>query len=170
MNNKEILFKFYEITGSDRDSLAFLKNFRSGSPERFLLIYPEPEVFSDSLEALLYDVRFLYKLELYPALIFDSESVEYLRLFFGNLYSKLTTESKDLGFPFKIIEGRENIAEEITKVINSKKIPIVLTDFKAGDVFDFILGVSQKLKTNKLIILNSHSGIRSQKTDKRYPI
>ena len=126
MNKKELLYRFFEITGNDKDSLVYLRNFRKQSPESFALIYCDPQSFIETGESLLFNLKLLLQLELFPILLVNNSIPEYLKLFYGKL---LNFEGENLAnilnlstIDFKSV----NYLENIKLSISNKKIPMLV--------------------------------------------
>ncbi|MCG6148998.1 acetylglutamate kinase [Leptospira levettii] len=127
MKSKDILSRVFEITRDPRDGLLFLKEFQSLSPESFAILYADSETIFESSEALFSDLKLLYQLDLFPFVVLEEDSFQYLKVFFpleqmgGN-----PNDEKTLGFSYEIIARDEPLRESVKTSINKKKIPILL--------------------------------------------
>ena len=83
MSKQELLHRFFEFTGNEKDSLVYLKTFREIQPESFALLYCNSLCFSETGESLLYDLKLLQQLELYPVVVLHQSVLEYIKVFYG---------------------------------------------------------------------------------------
>ncbi|MCB1191085.1 MAG: acetylglutamate kinase [Leptospiraceae bacterium] len=159
---KDILLKLFEITGNVSDSLVFLKNFKSKSPEKFAVVRVGTDVISEYAEHLFYDLKLLYQLELYPVLLMDEKSIEYLKIFYNNLYKILHDQTGSLGLKINIIPFSSHNRERILRSIEEFKIPILVVSTKnyLSEAFPLLQQVITELDSNKLILLESSGGLR----------
>lgn len=160
MKNEEPIFKFFEIAGNSRDSEIFLKNFQSQSPEKFAIIYAETEALSNSFLSFLHDLKFLYSLNLYPSVVIEKKSEDYLKLFYQNIYTSLHSPGKFDLFPFELIQASQKTPELIQKKISAKKIPFVIFDSGEIHYLNFIGSLASDISTNKIMILREQSGLK----------
>jgi acetylglutamate kinase len=163
MNSKDILSKVFEITRDPRDGLYFLEEFKSLSPESFAVLYADVNTIIESSEALFSDIKLLSRLELFPSLVLEEESIQYLSLFFPPTKTPL---SKGIGFPYSIISECDHLLQDVKECIVHKKIPIII--WKKGDLefADFLFQIIQSLNTNKFIQLHHDGPIYNEDTGK----
>lgn len=164
MNLKEVLLKLFEITGNVQDSAIFLKNFKSTSPERFAIVKVGSDVIIENAEHLFYDLKILYKLELFPVIVIDKKSLEYLSIFYINLYKKLYNHTDEPELKLETITFSEDYKNQILLAIANKKIPIVVieTENFQNEVFSFLKILLRELNSNKLILLESPGGLKKR--------
>jgi hypothetical protein len=157
MNKKELLFRFFEITGNDKDSLVYLRNFRKQSPESFALIYCDPQSFIETGESLLFNLKLLLQLELFPILMVNNSIPEYIKLFYGkllnfegeNLPNILNLSSIDL--------KNDNYLENIKLSISNKKIPMLVIPEEHTDddrLTDILKELIEVIKSRKIVYLS----------------
>ncbi len=157
MNKKELLFRFFEITGNDKDSLVYLRNFRKQSPESFALIYCDPQSFIETGESLLFNLKLLLQLELFPILLVNNSIPEYIKLFYGkllnfegeNLPNILNLSSIDL--------KNDNYLENIKLSISNKKIPMLVIPQEHTDddrLTDILKELIEVIKSRKIVYLS----------------
>lgn len=161
---KEVLLKLFEITGNVQDSAIFLKNFKSTSPERFAIVKVGSDVIIENAEHLFYDLKILYKLELFPVIVIDKKSLEYLSIFYINLYKKLYNHTDEPELKLETITFSEDYKNQILLAIANKKIPIVVieTENFQNEVFSFLKILLRELNSNKLILLESPGGLKKR--------
>lgn len=127
MKSKDILSRVFEITRDPRDGLLFLKEFQSLSPESFAILYADSETIFESSEALFSDLKLLYQLDLFPFVVLEEDSFQYLKVFFPlEQMATNATNDKSLGFSYEIIAREKPLKEAVRDSIQKKKIPILL--------------------------------------------
>ncbi|MBL0956607.1 MAG: acetylglutamate kinase [Leptospira sp.] len=127
MKSKDILSRVFEITRDPRDGLLFLKEFQSLSPESFAILYADSETIFESSEALFSDLKLLYQLDLFPFVVLEEDSFQYLKVFFPlEQMGSNPNDEKTLGFSYEIIARDEPLRESVKTSIQKKKIPILL--------------------------------------------
>jgi acetylglutamate kinase len=127
MKSKDILSRVFEITRDPRDGLLFLKEFQSLSPESFAILYADSETIFESSEALFSDLKLLYQLDLFPFVVLEEDSFQYLKVFFPlEQMATNATDDKSLGFSYEIIAREKPLKEAVRDSIQKKKIPILL--------------------------------------------
>ncbi|GBF42046.1 acetylglutamate kinase [Leptospira ellinghausenii] len=127
MKSKDILSRVFEITRDPRDGLLFLKEFQSLSPESFAILYADSETIFESSEALFSDLKLLYQLDLFPFVVLEEDSFQYLKVFFPlEQMGANPNDEKTLGFSYEIIAREEPLRESVKTSIQKKKIPILL--------------------------------------------
>lgn len=127
MKSKDILSRVFEITRDPRDGLLFLKEFQSLSPESFAILYADSETIFESSEALFSDLKLLYQLDLFPFVVLEEDSFQYLKVFFPlEQIAVGETDEKSLGFSYEIIAREKPLKESVKDSIQRKKIPILL--------------------------------------------
>ncbi|EOQ97859.1 PF04768 family protein [Leptospira wolbachii serovar Codice str. CDC] len=127
MNSKDVLSRVFEITRDPRDGLLFLKEFQSLSPESFAILYADSETIFDSSEALFSDLKLLYQLDLFPFVVLEVDSFQYLKVFFP-LEQMNSEGERSLGFTYHVVDRNQPLKEAVTESIRQKKIPILLWD------------------------------------------
>jgi acetylglutamate kinase len=159
--NQESILRFFEITGSEKDSLVFLNKFKSLPPESFALIAPDERTVSESIEIIFQDLRFLKEIGLSPVLFLQKDSFDYIQLF----YSGLLEPKEGTGFSVDIIYQLNEYRDSIIRAISNKKIPVLVAP--GNDFFENLFLASSSLFTNKILYLVPEGGIRNLKTDKK---
>ncbi|TGL18723.1 acetylglutamate kinase [Leptospira yanagawae] len=127
MKSKDILSRVFEITRDQRDGLLFLKEFQSLSPESFAILYADSETIFESSEALFSDLKLLYQLDLFPFVVLEEDSFQYLKVFFPlEQLNPNHSDDRSLGFSYEIIPRDKPLKETVKSTIAKKKIPILL--------------------------------------------
>ncbi|EQA37856.1 PF04768 family protein [Leptospira inadai serovar Lyme str. 10] len=142
-------------------------------PEKFAVIHADSEALTESAEALLYNLKLLQKLELFPVVVLEKDGVSYANLFYRSPSLPKTTldEFKDGTFetslpgshtlPAKWFRNPSNALESVHSSLKERKIPVFVTDLGGPDVFPYLANLCRELKTKKLILLKTHDGLYS---------
>ncbi|EMJ95809.1 acetylglutamate kinase [Leptospira alstonii] len=155
MNHQEILLKLLEVTENTKDSFQFLKLFRSIEPEKFAVIYADSGTLTESAEALLYNLKLLHKLDLYPVVVLDKDGISYTNLFYRN-HNK---EDSSSILPGKLFRHPRDLAGAVNSALSEKKLPVFIAEEKGPALFAFLTELCSTLRTKKLIHLYSRGGI-----------
>ncbi|TGL10541.1 acetylglutamate kinase [Leptospira meyeri] len=165
MKSKDVLSRVFEITRDPRDGLLFLKEFQSLSPESFAILYADSETIFDSSEALFSDLKLLYQLDLFPFVILEIDSFQYLKVFFP-LEQTNTEEERSLGFSYQVVDRNNPLKEEVTKSIGQKKIPILLWDDEKEKLSALIDRCRSILHSSKVIYVSIDGPLKDPNTSK----
>ena len=155
MNKKELLYRFFEITGNEKDSLIYLRTFRELNPLSFALIYCEPNCFSETGESLLFDLKLLQGLDLFPILMINESIPEYLNLFYGKILNTGEENNPQLLNLNFISYNDVRYLEKIQDSINRKKIPFLLhTNLDKDELSKTAGEIIKSLSSKKFIYLS----------------
>ncbi|PJZ31623.1 acetylglutamate kinase [Leptospira kmetyi] len=157
MKHQEILLKLLEVTENTKDSFQFLKLFRSIEPEKFAVIYADSGTLMESAEALLYNLKLLNKLDLYPVVVLDKDGISYTNLFYRNQNKE---ESSSI-LPGKLFRHPQDLSGAVSSALAEKKLPVFVAEEKGPALFSFLTKLCSTLNTNKLVHLYSRGGIYS---------
>ncbi|MCZ8342985.1 MAG: acetylglutamate kinase [Leptospira sp.] len=162
---KDVLARVFEITRDSRDGILFLKEFQSIAKESFAIMYADSETIFESSEALFADLKILYQLDLFPLVVLENVSFQYLKAFFP--LEQTTEDSKtSLGFSYQLVNRDESLHKEVSDCIQKKKIPILLWD-ESKEQLTRILGRSVSiLKSSKVIFVSIDGPLRDPETGK----
>ncbi|PJZ69005.1 acetylglutamate kinase [Leptospira perolatii] len=181
MNHQEILLKLLEVTENSKDSFQFLKLFRSLEPEKFAIIHANSETLVESAEALLYNLKLLQKLELFPIVVLEKDAVSYANLFFrAPSPTKVTLkEVKDRNqedfsepmpgaqsLPAKWFRTPSQPLESVKLSLKERKIPVFVTDVNGQEVYTYLAKLCSQLSTRKLVLLTVRGGVHTPKNKK----
>ncbi|UOG49844.1 acetylglutamate kinase [Leptospira noguchii] len=155
MNHQEILLKLLEVTENTQDSFQFLKRFRSIEPEKFAVIYADSATLMESAEALLYNLKLLHKLDLFPVVVLDKDGISYTNLFYRN-QNKDDTPSI---LPGKLFRHPQNLTDAVHSALNEEKLPVFIAEEKGQVLLDFLTKLCSILHTKKLVHLYSRGGV-----------
>lgn len=162
---KDILSRVFEITRDSRDGVLFLKEFQSLSPESFAILYADSETIFESSEALFSDLKLLFQLDLFPLVIFEEDSFQYLKAFFP-FDSQMYDSNKNLGFSYEIIKRENPLKEEVLNCIQNRKIPILLWNDEIEKLSPLLDRSCHILKSSKIIFVSIDGPIKDSDTKK----
>jgi acetylglutamate kinase len=170
MSKQELLYRFFEFTGNEKDSLIYLKTFREIQPESFALLYCNSLCFSETGESLLYDLKLLQQLELYPVVVLHQSVLEYIKVFYGkNINFDLELSQNSLNV--RVVSSNSSIcSDEIKEAIFNKKIPIVPITESEDEIFNILKIIKDIIKiinSKKIIYLTPE---RLFQTENQYQI
>lgn len=168
MNNKELFLKFFEVTGNENDSLVYLNAFKSLSPESFALIYVDSEVILEFGETLFYDIQMLAQLELFPVLLLQEDSLEYINIFYKK-YENVFQENSISDFHIRTLKYSNDLNIQIKSIIAQKKIPMIISN-ESSELFTKISMISNSLKSRKIVILSTLGGMRKKSDNSKISI
>lgn len=164
MNRKELLYRFFEVTGDEKDSLVYLKKFRESKSGAFALLYCTPDCFIETGETLLFYLRLMQGLELYPILLIDDTVIEYLNIFYGKLIN-LGNKFEENLINLRVIDRPHN-PEIVVNSIKEKKIPVLLINKNIQQsLFTEVSKVISEIKIEKFIYLSPERMFLSPKDD-----
>lgn len=165
MNSKDVLSRVFEITRDPRDGLLFLKEFQSLSPESFAILYADSETIFNSSEALFSDLKLLFQLDLFPFVVLEVDSFQYLKLFFP--LEQLNAEGeRSLGFSYQVVDRNLPLKEEVTESIRQKKIPILLWDDDSEKLSALLDRCRSILHSSKVIYVSIDGPLKDPTTGK----
>ena len=170
MKEKDILLRFYEATGNNTESLVFLKKFRSKSSEKFSVLYTSTDTIAEFLEKLFYDLKFLYRLDLFPVIAIHIESLEYIKLFYRSFYDRIRELKDKEEFSIELIHYKQPILKQVQDVISRSSIPMVVFDKPAGSIYETLFEIVDELESEKLVILDKEGGFRKLESGEKVSI
>lgn len=162
---KDVLARVFEITRDSRDGILFLNEFQSIAKESFAVLYADSETIFESSEALFSDLKILYQLDLFPLVVLEEASFQYLKAFFP-LEQTSDDSKRSLGFSYQLVNRNESLHKEMLDCIENKKIPILLWD-ESKEKLTNILGRSVSiLKSSKVIFVSIDGPLRDPESSK----
>ncbi|MGE8719965.1 acetylglutamate kinase [Leptospira terpstrae] len=165
MNSKDVLSRVFEITRDPRDGLLFLKEFQSLSPESFAILYADSETIFESSEALFSDLKLLYQLDLFPFVVLEVDSFQYLKVFFP-LEQMNAEGERSLGFTYQVVDRNQPLKEAVTEIIRHKKIPILLWDDDSEKLSALLDRCRSILHSSKVIYVSIDGPLKDPITGK----
>ncbi|MCB1141930.1 MAG: hypothetical protein H7A24_05230 [Leptospiraceae bacterium] len=128
MKSRDILDRFFEISGDSIDSLVYLKSFRSLPKESFAVISIDYETLKDTGESFWFDLKLFTRLDLFPILHLSEESYRYLLDQFADS-NEYSDESPTTNLNIqKIPSDKIYDLEGIRKIIDLGVLPVFISD------------------------------------------
>jgi acetylglutamate kinase len=120
------------------------------------LLYCNSLCFSETGESLLYDLKLLQQLELYPVVVLHQSVLEYIKVFYGKNINFDLELSQNL-LNVRIVSSNSFINSiEIKEAIYNKKIPIIPiyeNEDKIINILKIIKEIIKKINSKKIIYL-----------------
>lgn len=156
---QDLVLRFMNSLGHKHDAEVYLKLFTSKNPESFAIIVIEDDVLKDDMDAIIFEIRYLMRLSLFPVVVVQSGMDELEKLEVENYFKKAKLAVGFLSSDLSAAERQEFIRDRIKK----KSLPILHLNSKQ-DLFAELSHVAADLKTGKVIFLRRHGGIINVKT------
>lgn len=156
---QDLVLRFMNSLGHKHDAEVYLKLFTSKNPESFAIIVIEDDVIKDDMDAIIFEIRYLMRLSLFPVVVMQSGMEELERLEVENYFKKAKLAVGFLSNDLSETERQEFIHDRIKK----KSLPVLHLNLKQ-DLFAELAQMAANLKTGKVIFLRRHGGIVNVKT------
>lgn len=156
---QELVLRFMDSVGHKRDAETYLKIFTSQKPEGFAIIVLDEEALSEDLDAIIFDLRYLVKLSLFPVVLIHASDESLQRLEVESYFQKAKLAVSFLSNELNPLEKLEFIQSRIKK--NTLALIPVDSD---ENIFSEVGKLANTLKTKKIIFLKRMGGIQNQKT------
>ncbi len=155
---QDLVLRFLNSVGHKRDADFYLDLFTSTKPESFAIIVVDEEVLRDDIDAMLFEIRYLMRLSLFPIVLMRSTNDYLEKLDIENYFKRAKIALNFLSDQYNNIEKLEFIKERIKK----KTLPLMLLDPDL-DLASELVKLANVLRTGKIIFLKRQGGIVSQK-------
>lgn len=156
---QDLVLRFMNSLGHKHDAEVYLKLFTSKNPESFAIIVIEDDVLKDDMDAIIFEIRYLMRLSLFPVVVVQSGMDELEKIEVENYFKKAKLTVGFLSSDLSAAERQEFIHDRIKK----KSLPILHLNSQQ-DLFAELSQVAADLKTGKVIFLRRHGGIINVKT------
>jgi acetylglutamate synthase len=157
---QDLVLRFMNSLGHKHDAEVYLKLFTSKNPESFAIIVIEDDVLKDDMDAIIFEIRYLMRLSLFPVVVVQSGMEELEKLEVENYFKKAKLTVGFLSSDLSSTERQEFIHDRI----KNKSLPVLYLNSKQ-DLFAELSQVAADLKTGKVIFLRRHGGIIDAKTE-----
>lgn len=156
---QDLVLRFMNSLGHKHDAEVYLKLFTSKNPESFAIIVIEDEVLKDDMDAIIFEIRYLMRLSLFPVVVVQSGMEELEKLEVENYFKKAKLAANFLPDNLSETERQEFIRDRIKK----KSLPLLHLNLKQ-DLFAELAQMAADLKTGKVIFLRRNGGIANVQT------
>jgi acetylglutamate kinase len=164
MRHTEAILRFLDSLGRVSDAQFYLGLFHSLPRESFAVLSVDGEVVRDALEALVFDLRYLSQLELYPSLVFgllDDRKAA------GHTEATVRALAR-AQVPAVLIDPQADLAAAIRAAVQQGTLPVLALDPGTGleARFEAIARVLEELRTRKLILVRRHGRLGRRREDR----
>lgn len=160
---QDLVLRFLTSVGHKRDAEFYLNLFTAIRPESFAIIVLDADVLQDEMDSVLFEVRYLMRLNLYPVVLFRTTSQRLKDLDIESYFKKAKIVFHILSEEYTDAEKLEFIRERIKK----KMLPLLHLE-PVRDVVSEVSRLAKILRTAKIIFLKKSGGIVRQ--DDQSPI
>src|SRR3989338_5366558 len=141
---QELVLRFLDSPGHQQDAEEYLKIFTSQKPENFAFLILDEETIYGDLDALIFDVRYLVKMSLFPVILVQAsdkalEEVD-IEHYFEKARMPVSFLSNDLN-PIETLEFIRNRSKKNTLAL------IHIEDHQ--DLFEEVNVLARTLKTSR---------------------
>ena len=157
LKSSEFVLRFLNSQGHKRDAEFYLNHFASLKPESFALIVLPEEVLKDDLDAVLFELRYLIRLSLYPILLIQCSNDFLERAEIENYFKKAKVSLHFIPDEVKDSDRLDLVKEHISK----KAMPLLHLDPEL-DPLKEIGRMSHLTRTGRIILLRRAGGLKNQ--------
>lgn len=153
---KDLVLRFMDSVGHKRDAEVYLQLFTSKVPESFAIIVLDEEVLNEEIDAVIFDLRYLMRLELYPIVVIRSSMELLMKLDVENYFKKAKLAINFLAddlfdnerlelirerirrktLPLFHVRPHQNLTEELGKLVNLLKTTKMIFLRRDGGIMD----------------------------------
>lgn len=154
---QDLVLRFLNSVGHKRDAEFYVDLFTSTKPESFAIIVVDEEVLREEIDAVLFEIRYLMRLSLYPVVLIRSTNDFLEKIDIENYFKRAKIALNFLSDEYNNVEKLEFIKERIRK----KTLPLMLLDPEL-DMVSEIVKLANILRTGKLLFLKRQGGVINQ--------
>lgn len=158
---QDLVLRFLTSVGHKRDADFYLDLFTSTRPESFALLVLDEDVLRDELDVVLFEIRYLMRLSLYPVVLIKSSN-DFLEQLEIESYFKKAGMAQN--FLLDDVTNEEKV-EFIKRRIRDKLLPLLHLDPDLNELAE-ITQLADMLKTGKVIYLRKQGGLHNLKQEK----
>lgn len=162
---QDLVLRFLNSLGHKRDAEFYLKLFTSVRPESFALIILDEEVLRDEMDSVLFEIRYLLRLSLFPVVLIRSSNDFLEKIEIESFFKKARIAMNFLSDHYTDSEKMEFIRERI----DNQTIPLLHLDPDLNMVME-ITRLAELLRTGKIIFLKRNGGLVDQNTQEMISI
>lgn len=152
---QDLVLRFLNSVGHKRDADFYLNLFTSTNPESFAIIVLEEEVLKDEIDAVLFEIRYLMRLSLFPVVLIRSSDDFLEKLEIASFFKKANIALNFLSDTYSNDEKIDFIRERM----KNGTLPLLHLDPDL-DMADELTKLAGLLRTAKIIFLRRSGGIR----------
>lgn len=156
---QELVLRFMDSIGHKSDAESYLRIFTAQKPESFAIIVIDEEVLAEDLDAVIFDLRYLAKLSLFPVVLIQASDNMLHRMEVESYFQKAKLAVSFLPDNLNLLEKMEFIQSRIKK----NTLALLTVDTEAN-IFTEVATLAKTIKTKKVIFLKRAGGIQNIKT------
>ena len=156
---QDLVLRFMNSVGHKKDAEFYLKLFNSTHPESFALIVLEEDILKEDIDSIIFELRYLMRLSLYPIVVIRSSNDFMDKLEIENYFKKAKMALNCPPDHYTHSEKLEFIKERIHK----QYLPLLHMDPDL-DMAAEITKLASVLRTGKVIFLKPSGGIINTET------
>lgn len=154
---QDLVLRFLTSVGHKRDAEFYLNLFTSIRPESFALIVLDEDVLRDEMDSVLFEIRYLMRLHLYPVVLIRSTDTMIENLEIETIFKKAKIAYNILSDEYTDDEKLEFIRERMKK----RLLPLLHLDPEL-DLVTELTKLASVLRTGKIIFLKKAGGMINQ--------
>lgn len=158
---QDLVLRFLTSVGHKRDADFYLDLFASTRPESFAILVLDEEVLRDELDVVLFEIRYLMRLSLYPVVLIKSTN-DFLEQLEIESYFKKAGMAQN--FLLDDVTNEEKV-EFIKRRMRDKLLPLLHLDPDLNEIAE-VTQLAEMLKTGKVIYLRKQGGLQHLKQEK----
>lgn len=162
---QDLVLRFLNSVGHQRDAEFYLDLFTSTRPESFAMIILDEDVIRDEIDAVLFEIRYLIRLSLFPVVLIRSSNDFLEKLDIESYFKKVRIDMNFLSDEYTNDEKLEFIKDRIQR----KSLPLLHLDPDL-DIVAELTKLASILRTGKIIFLRKQGGIESLEDESLYSI
>lgn len=162
---QDLVLRFLNSVGHQRDAEFYLDLFTSAKPESFSIIVLDEEVIRDEIDAVLFEIRYLIRLSLFPVVLIRSSNDFLEKLDIESYFKKVRIDMNFLSDDFTNDEKLEFIRDRIKR----KSLPLLHLDPDLS-LSEELTKLAAILRTCKIIFLRKSGGVQNIESDMLYSI
>lgn len=156
---QDLVLRFLTSMGHKKDAEFYLKLFSSVRPESFAVIVLNEDVLKEEMDAVLFEIRYLMRLSLFPVLVFYCEN----RFLEENDVESFFKKAK-MAYHILSHELPPDEMHELMRLrIQKKSLPLIHINPKAGLAKELVK-LTHFLHTGKIVFLRRAGGIWCHKS------
>ncbi|HLD44024.1 MAG TPA: hypothetical protein VJC18_01210, partial [bacterium] len=156
---QDLVLRFMHSAGHKKDAEFYINLFSKTKAESFAIIVLEEEGLRDEFDSILFEIRYLLRLSLYPVVLIRSTSDYMGDLELENYFKKAKLTSNVLSHESTQDEKLEFVEQRIRR----RELPVLHLD-PQRDIILELTNLANLLRTSKIIFLKRSGGIIDHET------
>lgn len=151
---QDLVLRFMNSVGHRRDAEFYLKLFTSTRPESFAIVVIDLDSLKDEVDAILFEIRYLMRLNLYPVVVIQGSMETLASLDIESYFKKAKLAMNFLSA--ELSDGEK--LDFIKKRIHQRLLPLLQVGADL-DLVHELTHLANLLRTGKIIFLRRAGGI-----------